>query len=286
MSDSEKVRAVIISKHAIGMRVTKRENGKNALCYEVGNDTFIRTAEDQLKLTGDDCTIMLDIPKFNVFITGDLSFHADVLGKANSSGYWCHLCQLSWAQWYECANEEATKWMIHEFKKALHTKIKRKTDSIMGVKEEMHYKEISPQLIVCPPLHMEIGLVNKVWEELCLWVDQECEILSEGEIEAKQMAALANQIYAELMREQERLKGDVVIGLKADKVLLKHLLEAPRIDPRSRPAKPQDYKQERTEHAFTGVNNKLAWRAARLQSSCTGVHSRTRHRSAMAITVY
>ncbi len=47
-----------------------------------------------------------------------------------------------------------------------------------------------------------------------------------------------------------------------------------------------DYKQGCTDYAFTGVNSKLAWRAARLQSSCTGVHSRTRHWSAMALTMY
>jgi hypothetical protein len=40
------------------------------------------------------------------------------------------------------------------------------------------------------------------------------------------------------------------------------------------------------EHAFTGVNSKSAWRAARLQSSCTGVHSRTRHRSEIALTMH
>jgi hypothetical protein len=33
------------------------------------------------------------------------------------------------------------------------------------------------------------------------------------------------------------------------------------------------------------VNTKAAWRAARLQSSCTGVHSRTRQRSAMVLTM-
>jgi hypothetical protein len=64
------------------------------------------------------------------------------------------------------------------------------------------------------------------------------------------------------------------------------ILEAPKLDPRSQPAQRQDYKQECTEHASTGVNSKLAWRSARLQSSCTGVHSRTRHRSAMALTMY
>jgi hypothetical protein len=40
-----------------------------------------------------------------------------------------------------------------------------------------------------------------------------------------------------------------------------------------------------TEQVFIGVNSKLAWRAARLQSSCTGVHSRTRQRSAMVLTM-
>jgi hypothetical protein len=40
-----------------------------------------------------------------------------------------------------------------------------------------------------------------------------------------------------------------------------------------------------TEQVFTGVNSKSAWRAARLQSICTGVHSRTRQRSAMVLTM-
>jgi hypothetical protein len=40
-----------------------------------------------------------------------------------------------------------------------------------------------------------------------------------------------------------------------------------------------------TEQVFTGVSSKSAWRAARLQSSCTGVHSRTRQRSAQVLTM-
>jgi hypothetical protein len=41
-----------------------------------------------------------------------------------------------------------------------------------------------------------------------------------------------------------------------------------------------------TEQVFTGVNSKSAWRAARLQSSCTsGGRSRTRQRSAMGLTM-
>jgi hypothetical protein len=86
------------------------------------------------------------------------------------------------------------------------------------------------------------------------------------------------------------------------------VLEAPRMDPPSWPdGEPQnemslftshgkggsfDYNQECTEHSFTGVNSKSAWRAARCtehaftepqdcNQSCIGVH-----RSAMALTMY
>jgi hypothetical protein len=69
MSDGQKVQVVIISKHAIGMRAGKGESGKHVLRYEVRNDIFITTAEDELTLTGDDRIIMLDILKFNVFMT-------------------------------------------------------------------------------------------------------------------------------------------------------------------------------------------------------------------------
>jgi hypothetical protein len=58
------------------------------------------------------------------------------------------------------------------------------------------------------------------------------------------------------------------------------------MDPQSWPAEPQDYKQECTKPAFTGVNSKPVWGAARLRSTCTGVHSTTRHGSAMVITMY
>jgi hypothetical protein len=36
--------------------------------------------------------IVLTLPKFSLFITGDLSFYADVLGMPNSSSYWCPWC--------------------------------------------------------------------------------------------------------------------------------------------------------------------------------------------------
>jgi hypothetical protein len=36
---------------------------------------------------------------FAMFITGDFSFYADVLGMPNSSSYWCPWCLLSHPEW-------------------------------------------------------------------------------------------------------------------------------------------------------------------------------------------
>ena len=44
-------------------------------------------------------TIMLTFPKFELFITGDLSYYADVLGMPNSSSYWCPWCLVSHREW-------------------------------------------------------------------------------------------------------------------------------------------------------------------------------------------
>jgi hypothetical protein len=35
----------------------------------------------------------------------------------------------------------------------------------------MHYKTLGPDYFVLPILHMEMGLVNHVWEEFETWVD-------------------------------------------------------------------------------------------------------------------
>jgi hypothetical protein len=43
--------------------------------------------------------IKLIIPHFNLYVTGDLSFYADVLGVPKSSSYWCPWCLLSLIEW-------------------------------------------------------------------------------------------------------------------------------------------------------------------------------------------
>ena len=45
----------------------------------------------------------------------------------------------------------------------------------------MHYKSLGPENFVPPLLHMEIGMVNQVWEDMEGWIDDEVEVVPEDE---------------------------------------------------------------------------------------------------------
>jgi hypothetical protein len=45
--------------------------------------------------------IIFVMPPFTIFITGDLSYYADVLGMLNSTSYRCPWCLLSHSEWYK-----------------------------------------------------------------------------------------------------------------------------------------------------------------------------------------
>jgi hypothetical protein len=53
-----------------------------------------------------------------------------------------------------------------------------------GVSTEMHYKNLGPEHIVPPLLHMEMGLVNTTWEDFEQWVDDTVEIVPPYEKDA------------------------------------------------------------------------------------------------------
>jgi hypothetical protein len=42
--------------------------------------------------------VMFIMLPFAIFMTGDLSYYADVVGMSNSTSYWCPWCLLSHAE--------------------------------------------------------------------------------------------------------------------------------------------------------------------------------------------
>ncbi len=96
----------------------------------------------------EDAEILLTIPSFSLFITGDLSFYADVLGMPNSSSYWCPWCLISHKEWQSDPQtfvaEPRTAKFLEETYKAVkndvrisqpqHQNVKRKKKSNEKVK--------------------------------------------------------------------------------------------------------------------------------------------------------
>jgi hypothetical protein len=53
-----------------------------------------------------------------------------------------------------------------------------------GVSAEVHYQGIGLETFVPPLLHMEMGLVNQVWDAFEEWIDAIVEIIPSHEKEA------------------------------------------------------------------------------------------------------
>jgi hypothetical protein len=135
--------------------------------------------------------IILIMPPFSLFITGDLSYYADVLGMPNSSSYWCPWCLLSHADWNQPPEtfnaEERTLEFLTEVSLAVKNDSERKLKPIdrKGATCERHYKSLSPLNFVPPLLHLEIGMVNQAWDALEDWVDDAVKIIPPHEKAAR-----------------------------------------------------------------------------------------------------
>ena len=56
---------------------------------------------------------------------------------------------------------------------------------VKEVKMTMHYRVILPSLYVIPLLHVEIGLVNKLWDKFIEWNKNNVENVESDKIQVK-----------------------------------------------------------------------------------------------------
>jgi hypothetical protein len=176
--------------------------------------------------------IILTIPSFNIFITGDLSYYADVLGMPASTSYWCPFCLLSQPEWQQAADANGDE-RTAEVQRNTYTAImndRRKKMTPMkkkGVSSQMHYKCLTPQHFVPPLLHLEIGMVNQSWDDLEQWMDDKGEIIPSHEKDARKKLkdTIENlDLAAREKKDAERTKNIEVCEKNAEvKVLRKEL---------------------------------------------------------------
>jgi hypothetical protein len=178
----KRVKAVFVSKHARDItmeNVPFHGNASVVLTYTSQSEHFSTKCVDDESFPKNS-SILFVIPHFKVFLTGDLSYYADILGMPNSCSYWCPFCLLSRPEWQESALNTGEK-RTAEFLEDIYERIKKdhqkklKAMDKKGVSCAQHYKCLTPEDLVPPLLHMEIGMVNQVWDDFQTWIDNDVE---------------------------------------------------------------------------------------------------------------
>ena len=82
----------------------------------------------------------------------------------------------------------------------------------------MHFSKISSQNHVCPPLHILIGMVNKVWNEMMEWVSDELESIEEAETREREMLRVSNLMLSQALQQRDETEKTTLIELKHRKV--------------------------------------------------------------------
>ena len=220
----------LISKYASNIRITKKEN-MFYLSYEIlsNKDGELSVSmEEKLELPFHSSTTMphveLTVPAFAIFVTSDLCFYADMLGKPNSSGHWCHLCGKSWKNWNQenTTGKKATLKTLCEHLSTFQNNPSK--GAVCGVSKPMLLSHIKPFYYVIPLLHLMIGLVNKVWDHFCEWIDKEIENLDEEEIDVRNILHVLEILVedsVERLKETESENNFQIKALKVDRIELR-----------------------------------------------------------------
>jgi hypothetical protein len=92
----KRVKSYFIPQNAHSVSIECHKLTYNLHTDEVGGFSMKYSHEETLKKGA---KIALIFPHFNLYVTGDLSFYANVLGVPKSSSYWCPWCLLSLIEW-------------------------------------------------------------------------------------------------------------------------------------------------------------------------------------------
>jgi len=221
----ERVKSYFIPKNARNVSIEHDKLTYSVDADETGGFSMKHSHDDKLK---EGSLITLIIPHFNLYVTGDLSFYADVLGMPKSSSYWCPWCLLSRIEWQQSAESCGEKRTI-QFLTETYDKVKQDTQKRMqptekkGVATAMHYKALGPDHFIPPLLHMEMGLVNQVWEDFEGWVDDVVEQIPLDEKAAREAVVEAKDKLAEATNSKESAKNTITVEIRQTNAEIKRL---------------------------------------------------------------
>ncbi len=129
-----------------------------------------------------------------------MAYYADALGMPNSSSYWCPWCLLSRPEWQLLPSNQPAEECTAEFLENMYQAIlknERKQLKPMdkkGVSCAIHYKPLTPKSFVPPLLHLEMGMVNQIWDDFEQWIDDIVEMIPPHEQDARKNVSNAKEM--------------------------------------------------------------------------------------------
>jgi hypothetical protein len=157
----------------------------------------------------------------SIYLFGDFKFLYAMLGRSGYESSWCLYCTMSKAQWKEkhqsTCNCDAGLWDIKKLSSVVLENIQRESNTTTapessGVKEQPLVNFIPMHNVVIPLLHELLGLGNDVMNMFRDWIDERMEPLTIEEMEARNMAIMA-EISFEEANNKVTIKENELLGL-------------------------------------------------------------------------
>ncbi len=129
-----------------------------------------KTRETQYAKAGipDDEENFISVP-FCIFMTGDLSFFALILGKASSATS-CYLCNLPNSKWKPHGHEKGTAWTLDRLFQT-NLRVTNRTKVVDGVKRRPLLTTLEVDRFLPPTMHIMLGIGNNLLDDCLKFLD-------------------------------------------------------------------------------------------------------------------
>jgi hypothetical protein len=173
-------------------------------------------------ILAEDTSITLTVPYFCLFVTGDLSFYVDSLGKSKSCSYWLMYCILTHLQWNDHNAERGELWTEERATYIRLNVLRHRTvpsAERMGIASLSHYRSITIDMYLPPLLHGHMGMINTGLDVFGNFIKRQVEPIGQDEQDARKAIKGATTSVEDLMKKRD-----------LQKIILSNLLQFKRKD--------------------------------------------------------
>jgi hypothetical protein len=224
------------------LKDTVLTNIVNGLQVIQNGGRFIVMVDDYNKMSltfarDNNYAIVCNVP-IHLFINGDMKFFAQMLGREGMSSSWCMYCQVHPKDWKGLHSvPEDELWDIATQLQVLgeiQNGLRKEPRDKKGIVSEPIINFIEPKDYIFPQLHFEIGTVNNVLDALRAFIEEQVEVLSQEEREARNTKIIADVALERAKDNFSRFNSEELKFYKLEKVELNNRLRDRSLDVESR----------------------------------------------------